>query len=193
MAGTEKPEKSPEEKTSVKKTSKASTSKTSSAASKIRKSKATAEKDSSEKASAAKVSAVEETMAKATGAKTVKTEKPENLIVELAKKGESPSRIGTILRDQYGVGSIKKATGKDMQVILKENELAGEIPEDLKNLLKRRAMLIKHNSENQTDSCSKRCQQMVEARIMRLSKYYQKKGLLPKGWKYKTSEAVRQW
>ncbi|MHA2031357.1 MAG: 30S ribosomal protein S15, partial [Candidatus Kariarchaeaceae archaeon] len=36
----------------------------------------------------------------------------ENLIVQLYKQGNSQALIGNILRDQYGVPSIKLLTGK---------------------------------------------------------------------------------
>lgn len=144
-------------------------------------------------ASSGKETAGKANVGTASAAKAVKAQKPENVVVELAKKGESPSRIGIILRDQHGVGSVKEATGKKMGKLLKENEFTGDLPEDLGNLMKRRSMLIKHNEMNRGDKCGKRGQQLAEARIVRLSKYYKKKGLLPKDWKYKKSEAVKQW
>jgi ribosomal protein S15P/S13E len=120
-----------------------------------------------------------------------KTDKPEAVVAELAKKGERPSRIGIILREKYGVGSIREATGKKMDRVLRESKLGGEIPEDLENLLKRRALLIKHNEGNRGDSTGKRGLQMVEARIIRLSNYYKRKGRIPQGWSYKDARGYR--
>ena len=128
---------------------------------------------------------------KSKAAPKVKAEKPEKIIEELAKKGESPSRIGIILRDQFGIGSVRKETGKKMGKLLEESGSAGDIPEDLSNLVRRRAQLIKHNEANRQDMSSKRGQQMVEARIIRLSNYYKRRGKIPKDWSYKKAEAVR--
>lgn len=44
----------------------------------------------------------------------------EKLVVELAKKGNSPAKIGLILRDEHGIPK-KKLFGKRISQILKEN------------------------------------------------------------------------
>ena len=59
----------------------------------------------------------------------------EEKVIELAKAGNSPSMIGTILRDQYGIPLVKTITGKNVLQILKENELTRRVPEDLRNLI----------------------------------------------------------
>ncbi len=43
----------------------------------------------------------------------------EKLIIQLYKQGNSQATIGNILRDQYGVPSIKLVTGKKLLTILK--------------------------------------------------------------------------
>jgi len=48
-------------------------------------------------------------------------EEVEALIVKLAKEGNSPSRIGTILRDQYSVPLAKPIIGKRVMKVLREN------------------------------------------------------------------------
>ncbi len=45
-------------------------------------------------------------------------------IVKLAKKGTSPSQIGVILRDNYGIPQVKGVTGNKILRILKKNGLA---------------------------------------------------------------------
>lgn len=218
MESTDKSKKAPEEKVSTKKASKSKSIAAKGVnAKKGTAGKSTVEKAAAVKADAAKIAAEKavevktdtgdttaetaavEKSAAATPekvetpekvAKPVKAVNPEKIVIELAKKGASGSEIGITLRDQYGVGSVKKATGKTMGQILKENKLGGDVPGDLRDLLKRRTTLLKHNGANRGDISAKRGLQVVEARIRRLSKYYQKNGILSKGWKHtKAGEA----
>lgn len=60
-----------------------------------------------------------------TGGETVKElskEEIEDLIYQLHKEGNSPSKIGIILRDQYNVPNIKAATGQKLTKIIKNKE-----------------------------------------------------------------------
>jgi len=111
-------------------------------------------------------------------------EQVESLVVELARKGYPPSAIGTILRDQYGIPLVKQVTGKKIVRILREHNLAPEIPEDLANLIKRAIRVRRHLEEHPKDYHSKRGLQLIESKIRRLEKYYKRKGLLPLDWKY---------
>lgn len=108
----------------------------------------------------------------------------ELLVVKFAKEGKSTSDIGMILRDTYGVPFIKAITGKSISKILKENNLQGEIPEDLVNLIKKAIQVTKHLDENKQDKTAKRGLQLTESKIRRLVKYYKAKGVLPPEWKY---------
>jgi small subunit ribosomal protein S15 len=111
-------------------------------------------------------------------------EEVEALVVKLAKGGNSPSRIGTILRDQYSIPLVKPITGKTVLQILKASELAPAIPEDLGNLMKKAESLGLHLAKNKKDLNNKRAMQMVEAKIYQLSRYYRREGVLPTSWKY---------
>lgn len=111
-------------------------------------------------------------------------EEVEALIVKLAKEGNSPSRIGTILRDQHAIPLTKPITGKRVIQILKENELAPSLPEDLASLLKKAESLGLHLEKNRTDLYNKRALQLIEAKIHKISRYYKHKGILPANWKY---------
>jgi len=71
-------------------------------------------------------------------------EEVEALIVKLGKEGNSPSRIGTILRDQHSVPLSKPITGKRILMVLKENNLSPPMPEDLASLLKKAQSLGLH-------------------------------------------------
>lgn len=114
----------------------------------------------------------------------------EALVVKLAKAGEPPSMIGTIMRDQYGVPLVKLAAGKSITQILNERELIPSLPEDLINLLKKAVNLGRHLEEHPKDLHSRRGRQLTESKIYRLSKYYKEKGILPSDWKYSRERAV---
>lgn len=112
-------------------------------------------------------------------------EEVEALVMKLAKEGHPPSKIGTILRDQYGISLAKPIAGKSVSQILKERNLASSLPEDLENLLRKATRLHVHFDKNKADLSNKRALQIVEAKIYKLSRYYKRKGVLPPDWKYK--------
>ena len=99
------------------------------------------------------------------------------------------SQIGLELRDSYGIPDVKMITKKSVSQILKDNDIAMEIPEDLQNLVKRAVQVKKHLESNKKDKVSKRGLQLIEAKIKRLERYYHKKGRIPKKWVYKTDKA----
>lgn len=111
------------------------------------------------------------------------------LVVKLAREGNPPSKIGIILRDQYGIPLVKPIVGKGILEILKENGLAPKMPEDLENLLKRAARMTAHLQKNRKDTHNKRGLQLIESRIHRLAEYYKKRGILLPNWEYKTAIA----
>jgi small subunit ribosomal protein S15 len=109
----------------------------------------------------------------------------EALVIKLAKEGHSPSKIGIILRDQYGIPLVKPIMGKTITQIMKEAGIAPSLPEDLENLLKKAHRLYVHLEKNKKDLSNKRALQLVEAKIYKLSRYYKREGILPLDWKYK--------
>ncbi|MEM2144538.1 MAG: 30S ribosomal protein S15 [Candidatus Jordarchaeaceae archaeon] len=111
-------------------------------------------------------------------------------IIELGKAGQTPSTIGVILRDQYGVPLVKSILGKSITQVLAENGLAPSMPEDLTNLIKRAVLMRKHLEENPKDLHSKRGLQQTEVKINRLSNYYKRRGILPANWKYEPERAA---
>jgi ribosomal protein S15P/S13E len=111
-------------------------------------------------------------------------EEVEALIVKLAKEGNSPSRIGTILRDNHAIPLSKSITGKTITKILKGADLAPALPEDLSALVKKAESLTLHYEKNRRDLHNKRSLQMIEAKIHKLSRYYKRAGALPQNWKY---------
>ncbi|AAR39330.1 NEQ487 [Nanoarchaeum equitans Kin4-M] len=108
----------------------------------------------------------------------------ENKIIELAKQGYSPAMIGLILRDQYGIPDVRLYIGKSLQDFLEEKGLLPDIPWDLIYLLKRAYRVYKHIELNPRDTQAKRNYQLIISKIHRLAKYYKRKGVLPKDWKY---------
>jgi small subunit ribosomal protein S15 len=113
----------------------------------------------------------------------------EKIIVDLRKSGMDSAKIGLILRDKYGVPSIKLATGKRIGQILSEQNLESDIPEDLRNLIVKALGMRKHLAENNKDYHNKRQLQLTESKLRRLVKYYVSSGKLPKGWVYKPETA----
>lgn len=116
-------------------------------------------------------------------------EEVEALVIKLAREGHPPSRIGTILRDQYGIPLVKPITGKSITKILEEAGLKPSIPEDLENLIRKATRLLTHLEKHRKDLHNKRALQLVEAKIHRLSEYYKQKGVLPPEWKYEPKVA----
>ena len=112
-------------------------------------------------------------------------EKVEELVVQLAKKGESASTIGLILRDSYGIPLVKAITGKKISQILKDNKITNPLPEDLTALIRRALKVRKHLEENKKDLESTKGLHRIESKIYRLIKYYKKSGELEADFKYR--------
>ncbi|MCS7121368.1 MAG: 30S ribosomal protein S15 [Archaeoglobaceae archaeon] len=115
---------------------------------------------------------------------TMKAEEVEKKILELYNEGYEPSVIGMILRDRYGIPSVRQVTGKKLVQILKEQGVTMKYPEDLKALIKKALNLRKHLEFNKKDKHNARGLQLIEAKIWRLSNYYKEVGVLPEDWKY---------
>lgn len=114
----------------------------------------------------------------------------EKKVVELAKDGVQPARIGLVLRDAHGVPNIHEATGKKVQQIIADAKLAPKVPQDLTNLIRRAVNLQEHLANNRNDLHNGRGLALIEARIRKLAKYHIQRGELEHGWKY-TREGAR--
>ena len=112
-------------------------------------------------------------------------EEVERKVVELYERGVTTSEIGTVLRDRYGVPSVVLVTGEKITAILKGKNIAGEIPEDLLNLMRKALRVRKHIEVNKKDVHNKRSLQLTESKIRRLVKYYRREKVLPEEWQYK--------
>lgn len=109
----------------------------------------------------------------------------EKKIMELANDNYPASQIGLILRDSYGVPSVKTLTGKSISKVLEENSKAPSVPEDLQALVEKFTRLRKHLNANPKDIHNKKGLQMVESKIRRLSKYYKRENKIPRNWSYR--------
>ena len=118
------------------------------------------------------------------------TEEIEELILKLTKEGNSTSKIGVILRDQYGIPDVKAVTGMKITQILENHDQGLEYPEDLMNLIRKAVNVRDHLEENPKDLHTRRGLQLMESRIRRLVKYYVREGELPQGWRYEPKKAA---
>jgi small subunit ribosomal protein S15 len=111
-------------------------------------------------------------------------EEVESEVVRLARRGQSKSMIGTIMRDSRGVPLVKVVAGKKISQILKENEIDTPLPEELANLVRKALSIRKHLETNHKDLESRKGLNRTESKIYRLIKYYKKKKILPQDFKY---------
>ncbi|MBS3141864.1 30S ribosomal protein S15 [Candidatus Woesearchaeota archaeon] len=110
----------------------------------------------------------------------------ELLITKLAKEGNSPSKIGLLMRDAYGIPDVKAVVGKSVSTILKQHNMQSKLPEDLTALLRKAALVQGHMERNKQDMTALRGMQLTEAKIKRLVKYYKRTEVLGRDWKYDT-------
>ncbi|MFH1473877.1 MAG: 30S ribosomal protein S15 [Candidatus Aenigmatarchaeota archaeon] len=113
----------------------------------------------------------------------------ERLVLKMRKDGMEVAKIGLVLRDQYGIPSVKQITNKTITKILEENNLLSKIPEELLGLLKNAVNLRDHLVKNKKDYISKHGLELQESKIRRLIKYYVKNKKLPVGFKYEPERA----
>ncbi|MGC8649080.1 MAG: 30S ribosomal protein S15 [Candidatus Micrarchaeia archaeon] len=119
----------------------------------------------------------------------ISKEEIEQLIVDYAKKGISPSLIGEKLKKEHNVPYIRLYTGKKLNQILKENKLNTEIPSDLLSLMKKAVNMREHLASNKQDKHNTLRLKRTESKIWRLVRYYIREGYLPEDWKYDPAKA----
>ena len=111
------------------------------------------------------------------------------LIVKLKKDDKDSALIGTILKDQYGIPSVKSLTGKSITETIEEAGLKQDLPDDLRNLMRKAVNIREHMQDNNKDLRSKRGLLLIEAKIRRLGKYYRKNKVLKTDWVYDPKRA----
>merc|ERR1711972_72464 len=112
-----------------------------------------------------------------------------DLIVRNAKKGLTPSQIGVLMRDVYGIPQVRFLTGRKILRILKKRGCAPKIPEDLFHLIKKAVSMRKHLQKNRKDIDCKFRLILSESRIHRLTRYYKRTGQVAPSWKYESRKA----
>merc|ERR1712146_423329 len=110
-------------------------------------------------------------------------------MVKLAKRGSSPSQIGVLLRDQYGIPQVNGVTGSKILRVLKVQGVAPSLPEDLYHLIKKAVNVRKHIEKHRADKDGKFRLILIESRIHRLARYYRKVAALPPTWRYQSKKA----
>lgn len=111
-----------------------------------------------------------------------KEKEAEKLIVKYAKVGKSSSEVGTILRDSYGIHSVKALLNKSINQVLQENSLVKKLPEDVSALIQKMIAIQQHMEKNKHDQTAKRGLNLTSSKIRRLAKYYKRTERLPQDW-----------
>ncbi len=96
--------------------------------------------------------------------------------------------IGTILRDQHSVPSVKLLLGKSVGAVLEEAGKTREVPEELMNMMRKAQGIIDHLENNRKDLHNNRQLNLVESKIRRTAQYYQSNGKLDVEWNYKRDQ-----
>ncbi len=121
-----------------------------------------------------------------------KEKEVEKLIIKYGKAGKTPSQIGMILRDSYGINSVKALTNKKVTHVLSENKLGKELPEDLLALIKKMIAVKHHLEKNKQDKTALHGLQLTDSRIRRLIRYYKETKRLPAEWEF-DSERLKMY
>ena len=122
-----------------------------------------------------------ETLEKPTWVK-ISQEDLKKVISELIKKNP-PTRVGMILRDQYGIPTTR-IFGKKLKEYLKE--LGEDQNEDLENAVKKVTKIKEHLKSNVTDNKAKHKLQKAQSRLNILKKYFKVSETKVKGTSKKT-------
>ncbi|MFH2106878.1 MAG: 30S ribosomal protein S15 [Candidatus Micrarchaeota archaeon] len=112
------------------------------------------------------------------------------IILKLAKEGTPKSKIGRILRDEYAIPNARPVIGETIGSYLKKENANPEYPDDVMDLIRRAVGMRKHMKEFKKDIHNKVKLLHIESKINRLVKYYKRKGVLAKDWKYNPESAA---
>ena len=117
------------------------------------------------------------------------TEEIVSFVETLARSGKTEAQIGQVLRDQYGVPSVKLVTDKTLSQLLKEKSLSPKYPSDLIALMRRAVNVREHIRSNPGDKSNRTKLLHLESKIKRLVRYY-RGNKLPANWKYDAQTAA---
>ena len=114
----------------------------------------------------------------------------EDIVVKLTKEGHNSTEVGSILKNKYGIPSVKTMSGKRVGKIMKEKNVEQRFPDDLLALIKKAINLRDHLKANHKDLNNNNALIRVESKIRRLVVYYKSKGRLATNWFYNPDEAA---
>ncbi|MEM4272539.1 MAG: 30S ribosomal protein S15, partial [Candidatus Bilamarchaeaceae archaeon] len=117
-------------------------------------------------------------------------EEVEEIVRKLAREGVPPTKIGLVLRDQYGVPLASRVLGMKMKAFLEKEALSPKFPDDLLSLIKRAVGMRSHLKQFPSDTQNRVKLSHVESKIHRLAKYYARMKRVPAGWKYDPETAA---
>jgi small subunit ribosomal protein S15 len=123
---------------------------------------------------------------------TASSEEVVTQAVQLAKGGMGQALVGQTLRDSYAIPLSRAITGKRLGVLLSENGIKPDLPDDLQALLKRVVHLQRHLQTHPKDLANRRGLNLMESRIRRLARYYRRSRKLPESWRYSAAGAALQ-
>lgn len=106
-----------------------------------------------------------------------------------ARQGMSPALIGEKLKREHGVPYIKLATGSRLAGLLQAKGIKSVVPQDMRDLMTKAVRMRKHLERNKQDVYSRVRLMRTESKLLRLGKYYVRRGTLPQGWKYDPQKA----
>ena len=107
----------------------------------------------------------------------------EKLVVKYRKSSKSSSEIGMILRDSYGIASVKAICDKKIAAILDEQKLSSKLPEDILALIGKLVDIMAHMDKKKKDMTAKRGRELTISKLRRLTKYYLRTKRLEEGFK----------
>jgi len=120
---------------------------------------------------------------------TISVAEIEKLVLNYSKQGMPPALIGEKLKREHGVPYIRQYTGKRLLQMLKDAGVAGKLPPDLLDLMRKAVGMRTHLASNKQDKHNALRLRRIESKIWRLTKYYTREGKLPEGWKYDPKQA----
>ncbi|EJW03395.1 hypothetical protein EDEG_02252 [Edhazardia aedis USNM 41457] len=106
-----------------------------------------------------------------------------DFIVQNAKKGMPPAKIGTLLRDLHAVGNIRNIFGKRLVDVMKANGVAPSIPIDLSDLVKNSINIRNHIKNFPKDKSARHHLFLNDSKMYRLGRYYKREQQIPDNWK----------
>ncbi len=132
---------------------------------------------------------VREEGAPASGACKLSRDEIAELAAGYARQGMSQAMIGERLKEEHNVQYIKEATGSRLAKLLSEKGIKPGIPGDMLALMTKAVRVRRHLAANRQDVYSRVRLIRIESKLLRLSRYYRAKGVLPEAWRYDPQQA----